>query len=404
MNLSKLSKNELLNMCIDLKILKVKSKNKSILIELIKQRQNENQNNQNENQNENQNNQNENQNNQNENQNNQNENQNNQNENQNEKYNVIKYVDLFCGLGAFHTAFNLISNKIVKYECVFACDIDENIRKIYKTNYNIEPFGDIKNINISEIPNFDILCAGFPCQPFSIAGKKEGFRDINKGNLFFNILDIIDVKKPNTIILENVKNLLNIDKGNTIKLIKSELEKRNYFINYQIIDSKYYNSPQSRQRLFIIGNKQKLFIFPNIKNNIIPVSSILDNNENNFINYHDKYNLIKCNEKKVKNKCVLLYNLYNKITDKGGRQGERVYSIDYCGPTICASSGGLGAKTGLYYINNQIRRLNVIEVIRMFGFNENYKWNEIIKEEEMIFYLGNSIVINVVREILKSIE
>ena len=88
---------------------------------------------------------------------------------------TIKYIDLFCGLGAFHTAFDSINSESKKYECVFACDIDENVRKIYKENYGIRPSGDINQINIDEIPDFDILCGGFPCQPFSIAGKKEGW-------------------------------------------------------------------------------------------------------------------------------------------------------------------------------------------------------------------------------------
>lgn len=318
----------------------------------------------------------------------------------------IKYIDLFCGLGAFHTAFNFISNSnsTIRYNCVFACDIDDNVRKLYKVNHKIEPYGDINDIDISKMPDFDILCGGFPCQPFSIAGKKEGFDDKIKCNLFFNILNIIDIKNPNTIILENVKNLLSINNGDTFETIKDELEKRGYFINYKIIDSKYYNCPQSRQRLFIVGNKQKKYIFPEIKNNIIPVSTIIDNKETRYLDYNTKYKLEKCNENKNENNCKMLYKLINKQTNNGGRQGERIYSINHCGPTICASSGGPGAKTGLYYIDNKVRRLNVIEVIRMFGFDDTYIWDTIVKEENMLFYLGNSIVVDVLKIILKSLE
>ena len=321
----------------------------------------------------------------------------------NTKNNIeIKYIDLFCGLGAFHFAFDLLSISNIKYNCVFACDIDNNVRKLYKANYGVEPFGDINDVNFTEIPDFDILCAGFPCQPFSIAGKKEGFDNKIKGNLFFSILSIIDIKNPTTIILENVKNLLTINNGDTFNTIKSELENRGYNISYKILDSKYYNSPQSRQRLFIIGNKYKPFIFPEIKGDVIPVSTIIDFEETRFLNYSDKYKLEKCNENKNKNNCKMLYKLVHKITNNGGRQGERVYSINHCGPTICASSGGPGAKTGLYFIDNKIRRLNVIEAIRMFGFNHSFIWD--IKEEEMLFYLGNSIVINVLNIILQQIE
>jgi DNA (cytosine-5)-methyltransferase 1 len=316
----------------------------------------------------------------------------------------IKYIDLFCGLGAFHSAFNFISNSNIKYKCIFACDIDDNVRKIYKANHKIEPLGDINDVNISNIPDFDILCGGFPCQPFSIAGKKEGFDDKIKGNLFFSILKIIDIKNPNTIILENVKNLLSINKGDTFKTIKVELEKRGYIISHKIIDSKYYNSPQSRQRLFIIGNKTKSFIFPEIKNDIISVSNIIDNTETRFLNYNDKYKLEKCNDSENKNNCKMLYKLVHKKTNNGGRQGERIYSINHCGPTICASSGGPGAKTGLYYIDNKVRRLNAMEGLRMFGFDNNYIWNEFVKEEDMLFYLGNSIVVDVLKIIIKSLE
>ena len=317
----------------------------------------------------------------------------------------IKYADLFCGLGAFHAAFNHISNPNINYKCVFACDIDKNIRKIYEANYEMEPFGDINHIDINLIPNFDILCAGFPCQPFSVAGKKKGFDDKIKGNLFFVILKIIDSKNPNTIILENVKNLLSINNGEVFNTIKTELELRGYFINYKIVDSKYYNSPQSRQRLFIVGNKRKKFVFPTEnKNSVVPVLSIIDDSEIKFLNYADKYNLEKCNEKNNKNNCKMLYKLIHKITKNGGRQGERVYSIEHCGPTICASSGGPGAKTGLYYINNNVRRLNVMEGLRMFGFCENYLWSEFVKNEDMLFYLGNSIVVNVLKAILQTLE
>jgi DNA (cytosine-5)-methyltransferase 1 len=315
---------------------------------------------------------------------------------------IINYIDLFCGLGAFHRAFNLNNTDNIKYKCVFACDIDNGIKKLYKENYNIEPEGDITKINIDIIPDFDILCAGFPCQPFSLAGKKEGFANKEKGNLFFNILNIIDKKNPNQIILENVKNLLSINEGNTFKTIINELKRRNYYVSYKIIDSKYYNCPQSRQRLFIICDKNKNYIFREIKNKIIPVSTILDNKINNYFDYSSKYILEECKNKIVKNGCIMKYKLINKITRKGGRQGERIYSIDSCGPTVCASSGGPGAKTGFYYINNQIRTLNVNETLRMFGYNDNYKRTSIV-DNDMLYYLGNSIVVNVLYEIIKNL-
>ena len=112
----------------------------------------------------------------------------------------------------------------------------------------------------------------------------------------------------------------------------------------------------------------------------------------------------KCSDSENKNNCKTLYKLIHKITNNGGRQGERVYSINHCGPTICASSGGPGAKTGLYYINDKIRRLNATEGIRMFGYDDNYTWDKFVKEENMLFYLGNSIVVDILKIILKSLE
>ena len=312
----------------------------------------------------------------------------------------VKYIDLFCGLGAFHTAFdmnNILQNDI-KYTCVLASDIDEGVRNIYEENYGIKPEGDINKISIDTIPDFDILCAGFPCQSFSIAGKQEGFQDKTRGNLFYKILEIIDKKKPTTLILENVKNLYTIHQGETFKTIKNELEKRGYIVSYKVIDSRYYNSPQSRHRVYLICDKNKEYTFKEIHNPIVPVSSIIDNSIVSFLNYEEKYKLEKCN-----GQSMMKYKLINKKSGKGGRQGERVYDITSCGPTICASSGGPGAKTGLYDFDGKIRTLSVGETLKMFGFNSSYKYETLTNKNKMLFYLGNSIVVNVVEQLISDL-
>ena len=308
----------------------------------------------------------------------------------------IKYIDLFCGLGAFHTAFTRQDK--FNFKCVFASDIDTDVRKIYEENYGLKPEGDINNINIDLIPDFDILCAGFPCQPFSIAGNRQGFDDDTRGNLFYKILEIVDKKNPETLILENVKNLHSIHSGNTFNIIKNELEERDYKVSYKVIDSRYYGSPQSRQRIYIICTKNTEYKFREVKNEIVPVSSILDNNITKFFDYEKKYKLEKCS-----GNSMMLYKLINKKTGKGGRQGERVYNIEKCGPTICASSGGPGAKTGLYYINGKIRTLSVSETLKMFGFNSEYKYETLKNKQKMLYYLGNSIVVNVLEELIKDL-
>ena len=279
-------------------------------------------------------------------------------------------------MGAFHTAFdrhNVLQNN-VKYTCVLACDINKEVRKIYEDNYGIKPEGDIDKINIDTMPDFNILYAGFPCQPFSIAGNKKGFQDKTKGHLFYSILKIIDKKQPTTLILENVKNLCTIHEGNTFKIILNELEKLGYNVSYKVIDSRYYNSPQSRHCIYIICDMNKTYLFREINNPIVPVSTVIDYDNTDFFDYSKKYKLEKC---KNNSKSRMKYKLFNKKSGKGGRQGEHVYDITKCGPTVCATSGGPGAKTGLYDFDGKIRTLNIKETLKMFGFDETYKYNSL---------------------------
>lgn len=314
---------------------------------------------------------------------------------------IIKYGDLCCGLGAFHTTFNRCSNDNIKYECVFACDIDKNIRNIYQENYHIRPEGDIYELDLDSIPEMDILCAGFPCTTFSIAGKKQAFSDEKRGGIFFRILEIIDAKEPSIVFLENVKNLHTINNGEVFQTIIDELEDRNYHISYKVLDSKYYNSPQSRERIYIICTKSSPYVFKNIRNAIVPISTIIDHTVNQYFEYEEKYRLERTNSRRS----IMKYKLINRISGKGGRQGERVYGIDSYGPTICASSGGPGAKTGLYEIEPlQIRTLNVLEVLRIFGFNDDYHYESLENKKMLLFYLGNSIVVNVLVELIKDLH
>lgn len=165
-----------------------------------------------------------------------------------------KFIDLFCGIGGFHQAFANMNG-----ECVFACDIDEKCRTIYEKNYGIKPHGDITKINIDEIPYFDVLCGGFPCQPFSKAGYQKGFDD-NRGNLFFNICDIIKKHKPKYILLENVRNLASHDGGNTWKVIYEAIDTLGYY-TYEmpvILNTLHFNIPQNRERVIIMCKRKDL--------------------------------------------------------------------------------------------------------------------------------------------------
>lgn len=173
-----------------------------------------------------------------------------------------KFIDLFCGIGGFHQALSKIG-----CECVFACDIDEKCREIYKKNYDMEPFGDINEINIKKIPKFDILCGGFPCQPFSKAGFQKGFDD-NRGNLFFSMCKIIKYHKPKYLILENVRNLASHDEGKTLQIIYNKIDELGYYtyINPLILNVLHFNIPQNRERVVILCKRKDLGELPECPN------------------------------------------------------------------------------------------------------------------------------------------
>ena len=165
----------------------------------------------------------------------------------------MKFIDLFAGLGGFHLALATQGHK-----CVYACEIEDQLRKFYKKNFNILPSKDITKIKIDTIPNHDILCAGFPCQPFSKAGKANGFDHKIAGNMFFYLLRIIRKHKPKYIFLENVPNLLGHDKGKTWNFMKKKLSILKYDIDQKILSPIDFNVPQTRDRLYIVAKRNKL--------------------------------------------------------------------------------------------------------------------------------------------------
>jgi DNA (cytosine-5)-methyltransferase 1 len=162
------------------------------------------------------------------------------------KEETIKYIDLFCGIGSFHNSFRKKG-----WECIMASDIDETTHEVYEHNYNIKPFGDIYKIDEKSIPKYDILCAGFPCQAFSQAGKHNGLSD-KRGILFQEILRFALYHKPKVLALENVAALLKHDKGNTFKIISDSIKDLGYNINYKILKCSDYGIPQMRKRLIIV--------------------------------------------------------------------------------------------------------------------------------------------------------
>jgi DNA (cytosine-5)-methyltransferase 1 len=157
----------------------------------------------------------------------------------------IKYIDLFCGMGSFHESF-----KKYGWKCVMACDIDKHARDTYFNNYGILPLGDIADINPQHIENYDIVCAGFPCQPFSQCGHRKGFKD-GRGTMFHQVMKFVD-KKPKVIVLENVQGLLKHDDGKTFKTITNIIEEKGYTHIHKVLKCEKYGIPQKRRRLFIL--------------------------------------------------------------------------------------------------------------------------------------------------------
>ena len=162
----------------------------------------------------------------------------------------FKVVSLFSGIGGFEAGLDKSS---IDYEIVFSSEIDNHAKKSYLSNFpHCNLNGDITKIDEKLIPDHDLLCAGFPCQSFSIAGKRLGFDD-TRGTLFFDVYRILKEKKPRIVLLENVKNLVSHDKGNTINIILHKLQELGYFIDFDVLNSKIAGLPQSRERTYIIG-------------------------------------------------------------------------------------------------------------------------------------------------------
>ena len=191
----------------------------------------------------------------------------------------MRFIDLFAGLGGFHVALENLG-----HECVFASEKKENLALLYEKNFNIPVNRDITKVEISEIPQFDILCAGFPCQPFSKAGDQLGLEDEKNGNLFDKLVEIIDYHEPDYFILENVRNLKSHDNFNTWRYIEDKLENQlGYFIDDRILSPHNFGIPQHRERIFIIGSRIGLqhFNWPESTNTTNSIFDFLDTNSTN---------------------------------------------------------------------------------------------------------------------------
>lgn len=309
----------------------------------------------------------------------------------------ITFIDLFAGTGGFSSALNDFGCK-----CVFANDFDKNSHNIYKSNHNDNfVYKNLNDINVKEIPSHNILCGGFPCQPFSIAGKRQGFED-ERSNVFWKILEIIEYHKPEIIFLENVKNLKSHDNGQTYKIIEENLSKYGYFIKSSILDtSKITNLPHHRERIYIVCFKDEEkfskfdFNFSKVKND--PIINFLETKIQDKYYYTDKlkvYDVIKNNINKNIKDCNTLYQFRRHYVRENKSN---------CCPTLTANMGTGGHNVPLLLDDNGIRKLTPRECFNLQGFPITYILPKDISDSGLYKLAGNAISVPVIKKIFQKI-
>lgn len=326
----------------------------------------------------------------------------------------LRFIDLFAGVGGFHLALQNLGAK-----CVFASEINTSAQKVYHRNFDIFPHGDIRSIAPSEIPDFDILTAGFPCQPFSLNGKKEGFRDETRGTLFFDIAETLQVKQPKMLLLENVKGIVTHDKGNTIKTINAVLRDLGYTIHSKVLNTYDFGLPQNRERWYCVGFLNPIaFEFPLGNRRGSTLKDVIESThydsellfpkeEQDRIDYHFKHY--------HKNPRVEHCNKHHNPKSKKGRYG--VFSYLKPDNSLRFHTGDV-AKSQIqddYYVSLQgvsptliatrapkmwdlRRHMSVLECQRLQGFPDDFDFSDVtIKVAKK--QLGNAVTVKVVEEI-----
>lgn len=305
----------------------------------------------------------------------------------------IKFIDLFAGIGAFRLALESFGAK-----CVFSSEFEPNAQVVYKLNYGEVPYGDITLISETSIPSHDILCAGFPCQPFSISGNQLGFTD-TRGTLFFDVARIAKYHQPSVILLENVRNLVSHDGGKTMQVMLSVLDEIGYSVFFKILNAADYGVPQSRNRVYFVCFRKDLgvdnFIFPVVVPLKTHLCDVLVDTDISLYEISIPAMFTKTEPTDFINRPYRI-GYVNK-----GRQGERIYSTKGTAITLSANGGGVGAKTGLYLVDSVIRRLTPLECARVSGFPETFKLA--LRDNVCYCQFGNTIVVDVLQYIVISI-
>lgn len=320
---------------------------------------------------------------------------------ENKRLRGYSFIDLFAGLGGFRLALESLGAT-----CVYSSEWDPAAQKVYAENFGETPAGDITQIDETTIPEHDILCAGFPCQAFSISGKQRGFDD-SRGTLFFDVARIVKAKRPKVVFLENVKNFAIHDRGRTLEVVKTTMHELGYTFYQKVLNAVDYGVPQKRERIYILCFRNDLacqqFHFPKpfeLKKHV--EDFLLEEEElvsHLYVDRPDTYFHAK-EDNLYSNKSIRL-----GIVNKGG-QGERIYSTKGIAITLSAYGGGVFAKTGGYLIKGKTRKLHPRECARLMGFPDSYKISENANQAYKQF--GNSVVVDVLQliglEIAKVLE
>lgn len=307
------------------------------------------------------------------------------------------FIDLFAGIGGFRIALQSLGGK-----CVFSSEWDANAQKTYFYNFGEIPYGDITKESIKNcIPDgFDVLCAGFPCQAFSIAGYRKGFED-TRGTLFFDVAEIIKRKRPKAVFLENVKNLYTHDNGKTFAVIKATLEELGYVVYHKVMNSmEYANVPQNRERIFIVCFDPKQvknhhqFLFPNKTELTHTIHDCIDPEINDkalfygakFIHYEE-----------LKRDMVSMDTIY-----QWRRQYVRENKSNVC-PTLTANMGTGGHNVPLILTKYGIRKLSPKECINFQGYPKEYQFPTSIANSAKYKQAGNSVVVPLITKVCQNI-
>ena len=304
-------------------------------------------------------------------------------------------IDLFAGVGGIRLGFEKAG-----FEAVFSNDFEISCKDTFDLNHKGVKLtiADICDYPISAIPNFEILLAGFPCQPFSIAGHRQGFKDEKgRGNLFFRIAEIIKAKKPKVVFLENVKNMKTHDEGKTFKIITETLEKLGYSVRSEVLNGMTHgNLPQNRERIFIVGfldhRKAEKFKFPK------PIKLTKD-----FKEFLEK----DVDEKYYYEGKLIYPELKKEITSKNTvyqwrRKYVRENKSKVC-PTLTANMGTGGHNVPIILDKKGIRKLTPLECFRLQGFPKNWKLPK-IADSKLYHQAGNSVNVTVIARVAKEIE